>query len=231
MRILFLTTTYPGLSNKGYGLGTAISHTASALAAKGHEVHVLCATGRRHTSELAGVICHEFVCGGIRHGTANPYSARAHQLYMNSDLHLAEIYQYWCEYVDIVNGGFRPDIIDAPDYRALGYFFVQHRLLGYPEAFAPVLASCHANQFMTVDLNCDLASSWSNLLLRQREKYQLLGADDRLAVSRFMAGHIEARYHLPEPHVYYTCSPHARVENLQPPCENDELLFLASSAT
>ncbi len=225
MKILFLTTAYPGLSPKGYGLGTAISHTASALAGKGHEVHVLCLTGHRRTSVRASVVCHEFALGDLRFGPRHPYGERAHQVFLNADAPLAELYQYWCEYAHLAAGGFVPDIIDAHDFKALGYFFVQHRRLGYPEAAAPILTSCHSNQFAMYEQDRDLAFSWPRMLLRQRQAYQLVGSDNRFAVSQFMADRISERFHLPRPPVYYTCSAHAVPENRLPPCDNDELLY------
>jgi len=225
MRILYIASGFQGLTPASYGIGTAVRNASVGMAARGHDIRVVIPSYRGKISTVDGVVCHEFVPEDPDPGEGNPYRRNLSIVRANADQHLAEIYQCWYEYVNRFNAGFVPDIVDCQDWRALGYFYSHHRLLGYEEAAAPMLTFCHSGSKIQVEADQQLTYSWHNFLLGRRELYQMAASDALASPSNYMSNLIHTRYHLPRPQVCCYTLDLAKPGSILPPCDNNELLF------
>jgi glycogen synthase len=201
-----------------------VFNAATGMAKRGHEVRVLCASKRRTRSLIDGVVFHEFPLKGSLPESNSPYKRNLEIVRENADTHLAEVYQYWFEYVNMLKEAFEPEIIDCQEYRAPGYLYVHHRLLGYGEAVAPIITLCRSSSKIRNAYDDQPSFSWDNFFVGERECYQLAGSDGIAAASDYISNLIHARYHISKPQVCYDNSPHAGPESLLPPCDNDELV-------
>ncbi len=227
MKLVIISPEFPEVVDNGMGIAAPVFDSATGLAARGHQVHVLVPARLHRVTVKDKVSVHEFAIGEILRTTGNPYSTPAGLIREDQLRVRALAYQCWFEYVEIVRGGLEPDIVECIDYQGAAYFYALHRLLGYPEATAPLVTSSIFPSFLFMHYDHQPSHLWQLYAAAQQEKFQMAASDGLLVPNETLGNAIQARLHVPRPYVCYPSCEIALPEAILPPRKSDQILFLA----
>lgn len=171
-----------GPAGLGGGIESYVRMMATGLAAAGHDVHVITrALHHTHTTLSGGARLHAVhVPDEWPGGSGELGEARAA---------LAFAWHAWRQVRALMAAGGPFDIVEAPEYKAQGYYLACDRAM-------PLVVKCHAHLTLCLDLN-GVALGADTALLADLERETLARAVAVHANSRALAARCGADYGLP----------------------------------
>jgi glycosyltransferase involved in cell wall biosynthesis/GT2 family glycosyltransferase len=193
MKIFVLASECPPVPG---GIATYIGSTSSMFADSGHEIAFFARSNRDNIDRQGKIEFIEILPKDIN--AISPTSVS-----LLSEKHPSFPYNamgYWgaLSYqlaevvIDYIRTNGKPDIIEAEDYSALGYFLIQRKLLGCAELQGvPIVLTLHSSQYMLYPASKMPSYQLYDYWVGRMEKFCTLAADGIIAPTRYIAKQAE----------------------------------------
>lgn len=207
MKIWFIVDEFP--PHYGGGIGMYVDIVSRGLSEQGHDVTVITAD---HTDVTEQINEH------LRHIRFLRFRSEEIQKY---GYHLAIRQQYYQQVMKLLQQETPPDVIEMPEYNAIGYYILQARYLGEEKLRnTRMVVHCHTPSFELQKINHEPAYTFPIYWIGQMEKFCLRAADALLTQSAFLHDHllsytsgqefhvIPLPYHFQSNNIQYICGNH-----------------------
>ena len=207
MKIWFVTDEFP--PSFGGGIGMYVDIASRGLADAGHQVIVVTAdTCSKHEQISNNLIHHRFL---------RPDNEQSAKLGYYITLYQA----YYRQVANLIDRLGKPDIIELPEYNAIGYYILQAKHLGEARFQGiKMVVHCHTPNFELAAVNRTPEYAFPMYWIGRMEMFCMKAADALLTQSQFLHDHllpyagektfdvIPLPYHFHETGCRYQCGQH-----------------------
>lgn len=207
MKIWFVTDEFP--PSFGGGIGMYVDIASRGLADAGHQVIVVTAdTCSKHEQISNNLIHHRFL---------RPDNEQSAKLGYYITLYQA----YYRQVANLIDRLGKPDIIELPEYNAIGYYILQAKHLGEARFQGiKMVVHCHTPNFELAAVNRTPEYAFPMYWIGRMEMFCMKAADALLTQSQFLHDHllpyagektfdvIPLPYHFHETGNHYQCGKH-----------------------
>ncbi len=173
MRLWLITDEFP--PDYGGGIGMYADMVSRSLADAGHDVRVITASHKAKVEKVTDRLV--YVRFQRPTGDENPSMGYMLALYR-------AYYQHTMALIDAVGA---PDVMELPDYNAIGYYLLQAKRLGEKRLQkVKLVVHCHTPSFEIMRVNRSPEYTFPVYWIGQMERYCLAAADALVAPSQFM---------------------------------------------
>ncbi len=189
MKIFIIASECPPVPG---GIATYIGNTSDMFADSEHEVAIFARSSRDNIERRGKIQFIEILpkdINAISPAGVSPLSERHPSFPYNAMGYWGALsYQLAATVIDYIQVHGKPDIIEAEDYSALGYFLLQRKLLGCDElAGVPIVLTLHSSQYMLYPASKMPSHQLYDYWVGRMEKFCTLAADGIIAPTRYIA--------------------------------------------
>lgn len=177
MRIWFVTDEFP--PSYGGGIGMYVDIASRGLADAGHDVCVITADSCTKKERINDRLTH--------HRFARPDAEKAAKL----GYYITLYKMYYQQVAALIDECGKPDVIEFPEYNAIGYYILQAKHLGEARLqHIKMVVHCHTPNFELSAVNRTAEYAFPMYWVGRMEKFCMKAADALLTQSRFLHNHL-----------------------------------------